>query len=352
MGGLLGSNLRLLGDLHLDGVEPLGARSSRLISWMNQLEGNGAELCAVLELQSVDHSWSFGRGEDSFTSNNANVIFYQLQVAAIMVEIRCYITRASDDDDAVAAVLTASSARSDAEHVSKNSPYFLERLLSKVENEQDVFRPLTRFLRYNPINEFEPFLESPSEVVSLLPQSLMFLNDDQVMLDNFHDLCDYGVPQGSYEELGLSKSTVIRLVSCCPSLLVGNVNKELIGILEKLKAWGFGNDWIGGYLSCKSTYNWNRMLETMGFIGEVGYSQTQMGSLFKMNPGLLLESSGKRIYILVGGLLKLDLKMSEIYSFFLQNPQILSAKRAKNVCRAVSFFCMRQKWTLKALQLL
>lgn len=108
----------------------------------------------------------------------------------------------------------------------------------------------------------------------------MFLNDDQVMLDNFHILCGYGVPRSkigriykeaigvfryeygildsklrAYEELGLSKSTVIKLVGCCPSLLVGNVNKELIGVLEKLKAWGFGNDWIGGYLSCKSAYN-------------------------------------------------------------------------------------------------
>ncbi|KAF7132670.1 hypothetical protein RHSIM_Rhsim09G0079400 [Rhododendron simsii] len=36
-------------------------------------------------------------------------------VAAIMVEISCYITRASDDDDAVAAVLTASSARSEGD---------------------------------------------------------------------------------------------------------------------------------------------------------------------------------------------------------------------------------------------
>ncbi|KAF7146538.1 hypothetical protein RHSIM_Rhsim04G0148300 [Rhododendron simsii] len=38
-----------------------------------------------------------------------------LEVAAIMVEISCYITRASDDDDAVAAVLTASSARSEGD---------------------------------------------------------------------------------------------------------------------------------------------------------------------------------------------------------------------------------------------
>ncbi|KAH7838811.1 hypothetical protein Vadar_031456 [Vaccinium darrowii] len=254
----------------------------------------------------------------------------------------------------------------DAEHVSKNSPHFLEGLLSKVENEQDVSRALSRLLRYNPINEFEPFLESlgltPSEIVSLLPDSLMFLNDDQVMLDNFHVLCDYGIPRSkigriykeaievfrydygildsklkAYEELGLSKSTVIKLVSCCPCLLVGNINKELMGLVEKLKAFGFGNDWIGGYLSSRSSYNWTRILETMGFLGEVGYSQPQMGSLFKTNPGLLSEGSGKRIYMLVGRLLKLGLKMSEIYSFFLQNPQILSAKCAKNVCQAVCF---------------
>ncbi|KAE9461480.1 hypothetical protein C3L33_06593, partial [Rhododendron williamsianum] len=115
----------------------------------------------------------------------------------------------------------------------------------------------------------------------------------------------------AYEELGLSKSTVIKLVGCCPSLLVGNVNKELIGVLEKLKAWEFGNDWTGGCLSCKSAYNWNRMLETM--------------------------VPGKESIFWLEELLKLDLKMSEIYSFFLQNPQILAAKRAKNVCRAVCF---------------
>ncbi|XP_057511844.1 transcription termination factor MTEF18, mitochondrial [Actinidia eriantha] len=254
----------------------------------------------------------------------------------------------------------------DAEHISKNSPHFVQGLLSKVENEQDVARALTRLFRYNPINEFEPFFESlglnPSEITLLLPRSLMYLSDDQVMLDNFQLLCDYGVPRSkigtiykeaneifrydygilasklrTFEELGLSKPTIIKLVSCCPSLLVGGANKEFIGVLEKLKAVGLGNDWIGGYLSGKSAYNWNRMLDTMTFLGEVGYNGTQMGILFKTNPSLLFESSGKRIYVLVGRLLKLGLKMNEIYLLFLQNPQILSAKCAKNLWKATCF---------------
>lgn len=55
---------------------------------------------------------------------------------------------------------TRSFHLTDAEHMSKNSPHFLQKLLSKVENEQDVARSLSKFLRYNPINEFEPFLRA------------------------------------------------------------------------------------------------------------------------------------------------------------------------------------------------
>ncbi|RVW81870.1 Transcription termination factor MTEF18, mitochondrial [Vitis vinifera] len=144
----------------------------------------------------------------------------------------------------------------DAEHMSKNSPHFLQKLLSKVENEQDVARSLSKFLRYNPINEFEPFFES---------------------LENYHVLCDYGIARSSigrmykevqaifryelgllgskvraYEGLGLSRSTVIKLVSCCPWLLVGGVNSQFVMVLKRVKGLGFESDWIGGYLSGKA----------------------------------------------------------------------------------------------------
>lgn len=254
----------------------------------------------------------------------------------------------------------------DAEHISKNSPQFLQNLLSKVDNEQDVSRALSRFFRYNPINEFEPFLESlglpPSEFASFLPRNLIFLGDDHVMLENFHVLCDFGIPRSkigklfkeaneifryeygilamklrAYEELGLSKSTVIKLVICCPSLFVGGVNIEFAAVHERLKGLGFGKDWALGYLSDKRTYNWSRMIDTMNFLAEIGYNEMQMGLLFKTNPALLFEVSGKMIYVLICRLLKLGLNMSEVYALILQNPQILSAKSAKNLCKAVYF---------------
>lgn len=261
---------------------------------------------------------------------------------------------------------TRSFSFTDAEHISKNSPRFLQTLISKIDTDKHVAHSLTKFLRYNPINEFEPFFESlglrPSELSVLLPRHLMYLSDDHVMLDNFHVLCGYGIPRSkigkmykeakeifgydygilalklqAYENLGLSKSTVIKLISCCPSLLIGGVNCEFVKVLERLKELRFENDWIGGCLSGKSTYNWNRMLDTVDFLDKVGYTQEQMHHLFNTNPAILFEGSGKRVYILFGRLLKLGLKLNEIYSLFIQNPNILSVKCIKNLLRAMDF---------------
>ncbi|XP_021293642.1 transcription termination factor MTEF18, mitochondrial-like [Herrania umbratica] len=261
---------------------------------------------------------------------------------------------------------TRSFSFMDAEHISKNSPHFLQNLLSKIDPEKDVAKSLTKFLRYNPVNEFEPFFESlglsPSEVSTLVPQHLIFLRDDSVMLDNFHVLCDYGIPRGkmgkmykvareifgydygvlalklqAYEILGLSKPTVIKLVSCCPSLLVGGVDTEFAGALEKLKVLGIKNDDIGGYLSGKGMYDWGRMLDMLNFLDRVGYNEEQLGNLFKTNPALLFEGSGKKVYVLFGRLIKLGLRMNEVHSLFKQNPHILSVKCTKNHLKALDF---------------
>ncbi|XP_038893610.1 transcription termination factor MTEF18, mitochondrial [Benincasa hispida] len=261
---------------------------------------------------------------------------------------------------------TRSLSFTDAEHISQNSPHFLQNLLMKLNSEKDVARCLAKYLRYNPINEFEPFLESlglpPSELPLLLPRHLIYLSDDHLMLENYHALCKYGIPQGkmgkmykearevfsydygvlasklrAYENLGLGKGTVIKLVTCCPSLLIGQISMELFKVLEKLNRLGIEKDWIGGHISCKSTYYWNRMVDTMDFLVKVGYTEIQMHNLFKSNPPLLLEDSGKKMYVLFGRLVKLGLKMDESYSMFKQNPEILSGKYIKNILKAVDF---------------
>ncbi|GMJ08450.1 hypothetical protein like AT4G19650 [Hibiscus trionum] len=254
----------------------------------------------------------------------------------------------------------------DAEHISKNSPHFLHNLLSKFDPEQDVATSLSKFLRYNPINEFEPFLESvglsPAETASLVPQRLMFLTDDSVMLDNFRVLRDYGIPRikmgkmykevreifgydygllalklQAYENLGLSKPIVIKLVSCCPFLLVGDVNADFAAVLERFKELGMKKDDIGGFISDKGMYDWGRMLDTLNFLKRAGSTEEQLCDLFKKYPTVLFQGSGKTVYVLFGRLLKLGLKMNEVDSLFMQNPHILSVNSTKNLCKALDF---------------
>ncbi|KAL5983331.1 hypothetical protein ACLOJK_017415 [Asimina triloba] len=256
----------------------------------------------------------------------------------------------------------------DADHMSKNSPGFLQNLLSKVESEteQGTGHSLRRFLRYHPLNEFEPFFESlglkPSEISTLLPRDLMFLSDDGLMLENFHVLCNYGIPRSkigkmfkegreifrydvgvlssklkAYEDLGLHRLFIVKLVTCCPLLLIGEVNKVFIQVLGELKCMGIESNWLKENLSDENKYHWNRMLEMLGFLNEMGCSKEDLGSFIQKNPGFLLDDSGRKIYVLTAMLLKLGLAMNDILGLLLQYPRILAGKFAKNLWAAVHF---------------
>lgn len=135
----------------------------------------------------------------------------------------------------------------------------------------------------------------------------------------------------------MSKSDVIKLVSSSPLLLVGCVNSDFVKALEKLRGLGFGDDWMIGYLSSGSTWYWNRILDTFEVLEKVGYSKERMRTLVERNPEILFGGSGKIIHILFGRVLKIGLKMNNIYSFIEQNPQIISVKQVKNVLRATDF---------------
>ncbi|KAA0034913.1 transcription termination factor MTEF18 [Cucumis melo var. makuwa] len=248
----------------------------------------------------------------------------------------------------------------DAENMSKSSPIFLKKLLAKVEHEGDIGRSIMRFLRYNPINEFEPFFESvglqPAEYSAFLPRNLMFLSDDDLLLENFHVLCNYGIERNktgkiykeatqifrydygvllsklkAYEKLGLSQATVVRFVVSNPYLLIGGVNDQFVKVLEKLKNIGFESSWVEEQLTNGISYNWKQILGLLFWFEQMGCSKEKLADLISQHPDLLFEDSGSRSLSLIGLLLKMGCSTIQICSMFLQFPQIRVGKFVSNM---------------------
>ncbi|XP_059646374.1 transcription termination factor MTEF18, mitochondrial-like [Cornus florida] len=254
----------------------------------------------------------------------------------------------------------------DAENISRNSPLFLENLLKKVKTEVDVRRSISRLLRFHPINEFEPFFESiglkPSEYSTLLPRTLFYLNDDGTLLENFHVLCNYGIAPnkigkiykeatevfkyddgvlrsklGAFEEMGLNQSTIIKIVSSSPYLLIGDANRELPKILEKLKCVGIEYGFIEGHLLEGNSYNWSHMFELLSLLSKLGCSEEQLKGLICQNPGLLFQNSGNMSFSVVVFLMKFGATTNEICSMFLQFPQVQLEKFICNLRHCYHF---------------
>ncbi|XP_050230122.1 transcription termination factor MTEF18, mitochondrial-like [Mercurialis annua] len=249
----------------------------------------------------------------------------------------------------------------DAENMSINSPHFLEKLLQKVDNGRDVGQSVARFLRYHPINEFEPFFESlglePCEFTPLLPRDLMFLSDDDVLLENYYVLCNYGVPRNKmgriykeaaevfrykhgllalklqgYEQLGLSQSFISKVVACSPYLLIGNVNVEFVKVMEILRKGGIEFSWIEERL-WENRFNWSQMLALLGLFNKEGFSELQLADLISQNPGILFEGSGDTTLCLIGFLFKFGSSMQNICSMFVRFPLMQVGKFVYNLRR-------------------
>ncbi|XP_078444066.1 transcription termination factor MTEF18, mitochondrial-like [Wolffia australiana] len=256
----------------------------------------------------------------------------------------------------------------DAEHLSKNSPAFLRRLIARLQlaEHAEIGKSLAKYLRYHPINEFEPFLESlglkHSEIPSLLPRRLFFLSDDSALLRNFNVLCSYGLPRGkigkiykeakeifeyphgvlssklaAYEALGLGIPTVIKLVGCSPSLLIGGVDRDFLRVLGRLQAAGTSHDWIRRCLPEENSYDWSRMLELLQFLDQLGFEEDDLGRLIRDHPRFLFEDSGKKIDALVAMLLKLGGGIDGVVRLLTLNPRILDGPGVKNIHQSMNF---------------
>lgn len=262
---------------------------------------------------------------------------------------------------------TRSLQFTDAEYISKNSPNFIQKLLKNVDNEEEIGRSLARYFRYHPINEFEPFFESlglkPSEISLFLPRDFMFLSDNVILLENFHVLCNYGIPRSkvgkmykgateifgydygvldskirAYEKLGLSKTSVIKLVICSPSVLIDEGDEAFFEVLEEMKGMGIDCNWFAGCLSEKSSYDWGKILGVLHFFYDMaGHHKEELVGFFMKNPGFLLHSSGMEAYSVIGIFLKFGISMKEIESLFLQFPQVQVGGFVANLRQGMTF---------------
>lgn len=255
----------------------------------------------------------------------------------------------------------------DAENISRNSPRFLGKLLKGIENKESVGQSVARFLRYHPINEFEPFFESmglePCEFSMLLPRNLMFLSDDNVLLENYHVFCQYGFAPNKigkiYKEVKevfryndgvllsrlqdlqdvvLDQSTVIKLVGSCPSILIGDgIHDVVLKVVTELKTAGIANGWFIEHLSEEDCYDWKHILELLCLFKRLGFDDEKLGRLLHKHPTVLLQNSGSTTTSIIGFLLKFGASKNEILSLFLQFPELKVHEFVSNLRRSYYF---------------
>ncbi|XP_010520050.1 PREDICTED: transcription termination factor MTEF18, mitochondrial-like [Tarenaya hassleriana] len=252
-----------------------------------------------------------------------------------------------------------------AESMSKTAPAFLENPLKKINagaDIADIAKSISRYLWFHPINEFEPFFESlglkQSEYHNLLPGDNILLNEDDLLLENHHILCNYGIAHekigkiykeatevfgykngalaskiGAYEDLGLSKTCVSKLIMCSPRILIGDRSVELANVLEILKSVGFDDSWLEESLLEDESYDWCIMLRTINLLRDIGFDKDELCGLIRKHPRLVFESSGDWTLILVGFQTKLGSSKTEIQSFFQTLSQIEVGKFVSNLRR-------------------
>nr|XP_043637126.1 transcription termination factor MTEF18, mitochondrial-like [Erigeron canadensis]XP_043637127.1 transcription termination factor MTEF18, mitochondrial-like [Erigeron canadensis] len=254
----------------------------------------------------------------------------------------------------------------DAENISRNSPRFLEKLLKGVEGSENVGQSVRRFLRYHPINEFEPFFESMGleacELSTLLPRKLMFLSDDNVLLENYHVLCQYGFAPNKigkiYKDVKevfryrngvllsrlkelqgtvLDQSTVVKLVGSCPSILIGDRIRDVFKVVTELKIVGVVNSWFVEHLSEDESYDWKHMLELLCIFNKLGCEKEHLGRMIHEHPTILLHDSGITATSIIGFLLKFGATKNDIVSSFLKLPEIKIHEYDSNLRRSYHF---------------
>ncbi|CAI0402862.1 unnamed protein product [Linum tenue] len=234
----------------------------------------------------------------------------------------------------------------DADDISRNSPHFLEKILAKIDySEKDIGRSITRFLRYHPINEFEPFFESlglePNVYSCILPEDMMFLSDDDLLMENYHVLCEYVIPRNKMgkilievpevfryehgvlaskfkacEGAGINRSFIAKVIVSSPQFLTGNAIVDFVSLLQVLGKGGISLSWVEEHLPEKMCCPWSQVLSLVNLFVKIGYSEQQLCCLIIQHPDFLFE--GDKTLSVIGFLSKFGTPMNQACSVFFE----------------------------------
>eukprot|EP01018_Ginkgo_biloba_P024318 Gb_26980 [translate_table: standard] len=260
---------------------------------------------------------------------------------------------------------TRSLPFADAKHISFNAPCFVRKLLSNVQQHKHIGKALERYLMYYPINEFEPFFESlglqPSDIPSFLPPDQMYLSENRVLLANVSTFRNNGFPRHElgklykelpeifscstgnlqrklqfYENLGLSKVSLVRILTCCPSLLIDSVHREFETVVNGLSGFQVEKNRICCLIE-KYSSNCSSILEKLMLLAGLGCPWDEISRLYRTKPQLFFESSEKALYSLVDFLSNLGLRKKEIGSIILRYAEILKWDLSKSTAINLEF---------------
>jgi len=135
-----------------------------------------------------------------------------------------------------------------------------------------------------------------------------------------------------YENLGVSRKTLINVVASSPCVLVGGVDFDFVKVVEMLKGvMGKDCDWIGEHLLInKGCCNWRVMFQVLSLLSRV-FNEKQLGDLITRHPGLIFEESGACVLSLIDFLLKFGLSVNRICVMLHEFPEIRVVKFLSNL---------------------
>ncbi|WJX83968.1 hypothetical protein P8452_66588 [Trifolium repens] len=212
----------------------------------------------------------------------------------------------------------------DADNMCKNSPFFLQNLVEKSlknENTINAKRSISRYLRYHPINEFEPFFESlglkPSEYTHLLPRGLIFLNDDPLLMENYHTLCNYGVPRSKMGKIFKLAPQVLSFENGVLSLKLKAYENLGVSpsILMNAVAFPVRNSWLRLFVAVLALFLRNQELLT-----EIEMEPAEIGKIFQSHTLFIGSSTLKTTKSLLGCL---NVGKKRLCSIVQDNPLVM-----------------------------